>query len=82
MFSRSLKLAIDLRARDGRLLARDQAQLVHRRVQDLDVVLGRSNPHVHDDLRHAWDRHEAGVPELLHERGGDLLPVLLDQTRL
>src|SRR3990172_2057389 len=79
-------------AAHGGLLAGDPTQLVHRRVQELDVLGRLADAHVDHDLLQARHRHHVGVVPLLHqarryllnvgglEPGADLAPAHLSST--
>src|SRR5262249_27530828 len=61
-------------------LPRDRRQLLSRALEDLRVGDRLPEAHVEDDLLDARYRHRVVDPELLPERGGDLLRVFLFQS--
>src|SRR4029077_366099 len=63
------------RAAHRRLLATDRRELLGRGLEDLGVLLGIADAHVHGDLLDVRRLHRRRVAEALDQRGLDLLGV-------
>src|SRR5690606_37215083 len=69
-----------LRARDGRLLARDLRQLLGAGLDDLRVLRPFAEPHVDHDLRDLGHRHHVLVAEFLAQRRDHLGDVAFSEA--
>src|SRR5690606_10761388 len=58
-----------------RLLPGDQSELVGRLLDDLAVLVGGAETHVHHDLLQTRDLHRVLEAQLLHQPGSDLFSV-------